>query len=335
MTLTQAATITRSSIKFSLISLVIIIALFVTYRIWLTNQLANLPPVEEQPDLKYGILQSPELPTSQVSSSNFSYSIDTVDGNLPTFEKLIKVFIMPPTFATLLAGEKSQQLAQKFNLPTTPNIISEKTYEFVGNDAKLSMDLDSGNFIYSKEASKAADLENSQDTPLNETQLTEDFKSFLNSIGMLKTDLKTGLTKVKRINENEKIIEISLWPAGIDQKAILTPNPDKALINATVKGTARNLTSYISLNYLYWAIDTGGFATYPIKSSQTALSDLKSGKGSIIIEPSKPQVSIASITLAYYQSEKYTPYLQPIYVFEGQGFLAYVPAISDEYLEIK
>jgi hypothetical protein len=37
--------------------------------------------------------------------------------------------------------------------------------------------------------------------------------------------------------------------------------------------------------------------------------------------------------LAYYDPDIYQEYLQPVYVFVGEpNFIAYVPAISNEYL---
>ena len=85
------------------------------------------------------------------------------------------------------------------------------------------------------------------------------------------------------------------------------------------------------MQFINFPIDTTTYATYPIKTAETAYNDLKTGKGIVILQPPKAQVSISSVYLGYFISDKYTPYLQPIYIFEGQNFVAYVPAISSEF----
>ena len=126
-------------------------------------------------------------------------------------------------------------------------------------------------------------------------------------------------------------VQISLWRENIDQKSIFTSDFNKALVNATISKSASDLENYYALEFTNYPIDTSTFATYSIKTAEVAYNDLKSGKGVLILQPIKPQVSISSVYLGYYLPDNYTPYLQPIYVFEGQNFVAYVPAITDEF----
>src|SRR3989344_129531 len=99
ITLTTVATITRRFILFSVIFSILAVIGFISYRIWHTNYLRSLPPVEEKPDTKFGVLPDPDFPLPKVSSSNFSYSIDTQTGNLPEFggdiAKIQRVYFMP------------------------------------------------------------------------------------------------------------------------------------------------------------------------------------------------------------------------------------------------
>src|SRR3989344_2095069 len=184
MTLTAVATFTRRFISIFVVSLILGITSFIGYRIWYANYLANLPPIEEKPDTRFGILPAPNFPISNVSSSNFSYTLDTTTGGLPQFEKLIKVFFVPYAYATLLAGEKSDELAQKFGVDTTPEILSDTQYRYKNNTRNLLVDLDTGNFKYSNEATPTAQ------TPTREedNRLIEDFKNLLNSFGLLKEE---------------------------------------------------------------------------------------------------------------------------------------------------
>lgn len=300
----------------SSITLVLGIAGFIGYKIWYNWYISTLPPVEEQPDAKFGILPALEFPTRSVSSSNFSYSLDTTTGGLPKFEKIIKVFFLPKTYATFLSAQRSQDLAEKFAIKTPPQILSETNYVYKEGEKTLEVNLDSGNFRFKKEATPSAGALDSTD------KMSADFKNVLNSLGVLKDQLKNGRTKVVGP-------QISVWPQDIDGKAIFTPEFNISLVNAQVSGSANNLENYFSLNFFFFLIDESTFATYPLKRAEEAFEDLKQGRGAVIIEPPKPQVSITSIYLGYYLPEGYTPYLQPIYVFEGPQFVAFTSATGN------
>lgn len=345
MTLSQTAILTKQFIIISTFALVLGTFSFIGYKIWYGYYLASLPPVEEKPDAKFGLLPLPDFPKSAVSSSNFSYSIDTSTGNLPKigvdkgFEKLVKVYFVTKTFATLLSAEKSQSLAEKFNIKSEPQILSETNYRFKDNEKTLTIDLDSGNFTFKNESTMS-----SKESLNDDNKLVLDFEKNLESLGVLNEDLKKGRSKVIALkNEGGRLTpaqvkteadtaQVSLWPSSIDSKPILTAQFDTSTVYAAVYKSADNLNNYFFLDYTYYPIDTSTFATYPIKNTQTAFEDLKSGKGIVLIEPTKPQVSITSIYLGYFLSENYNAYLQPIFVFEGPQFVAYVPAITAEFV---
>lgn len=328
MTLTQTAILTKQIIIISVAALVLGTTGFIGYNIWHAYYIAHLPPIEEKPDFKFGQLPPPDFPKGNVSSSNFSYSLDTTTGGLPKigvdtgFEKIIKAYFVNQTFATLLSPDKSQALAEKFNIVLLPEILSETKYRFNDQNRSLLVDLDTGNFSYSN----GATISGSQVLD-DDNKLISDFKQILSGLGILKDDLANGRSKVIKL-EN-KTAQISLWPAPFDNKPIFTPDFEKSLINATVVGSADKLDNYLSLNFTYYQIDTSTFATYLLKTPQIAFDDLKLGQGVIIVEPKNPQVSISSVSIGYYLSENYSPYLQPIYIFEGQNFVAYVRAIEN------
>lgn len=335
MTLSQTAALTRQIITLSIIALILGTISFIGYRIWYANYLASLPPVEEKPDAKFGLLPLPDFPKAQVSSSNFSYSVDTSTGNLPKvgvdpgFEKLVKVYFVTKTYASLLSAEKSQKLAEKFDIKTQPEILSETSYRFKDQTKTLTVDLNSGNFMFTQEATISG-----QEGLDDDNKLVSDFGQHLESLGVFNEDLRNGRSKIIHSSTEPVVAQVSLWPSPVDNKPILTPQFDISLINARIFKSADNLNNYLSLNFTYYPIDTSTFATYPLKTSEDAFADLKGGKGVVIIEPLKANVSITSIYLGYYLPDNYTAYLQPIYVFEGPHFVVYVPAIGNEFINL-
>src|SRR3972149_10246068 len=170
MTLTQTATLVKQVMKISIIALVLGTASFIGFKIWYAYYLAHLPPVEEKPDTKFGLLPKPDLPQGSVSTSNFSYSLDTTTGGLPKvgidpgFEKIIKVYFVTQTFASLLAPDRSRALAEKFGISTPTEILSETKYRFKNNDKNLTVDLDNGNFSYNRVTTVSAKITQDDET---------------------------------------------------------------------------------------------------------------------------------------------------------------------------
>ena len=65
-----------------------------------------------------------------------------------------------------------------------------------------------------------------------------------------------------------------------------------------------------------------------------AWEELQSGSAFVLQYPKTPIITIRNIYLAYYDSISPQTYLQPVFIFEGDdGFVAYVPAVSRDYVE--
>lgn len=347
MTLTQTAILTKQSIKFAAVAAVVVTVSFIGYKIWYSYYLSTLPPVEEKPDTKFGKLPPPNFPKTLVSSSNFSYNLDTTTGSLPKigdedFEKIIKVYFVIKPLASLLSSQRSQSLAEKFDITNAPQILSETNYSFRSGGKTLSVDLDSGNFTYINLISPPSNVQLDDDN-----KLIVDFKSILANLGVLKNELREGRSKVVLLRSSganyipttvrtEAIsAQISLWPKDLDKRSIFTSDFNKSLVNAQIFESSSNLENYLFINFTNWPVEERVFATYPTKSPDDAFNDLKGGKGAIILEPEKAEVSITSIYLGYYLSDSYTPYLQPIYIFEGPQFVAFVSAVDSSFVEAK
>lgn len=342
MTLTQTAILVKQIIAASVISIILFIAGLIGYNIWYAYYFSTLPPVEEMPDVRFGVLPAPDFPQADVSSSNFSYSLDTVTGGLPKvgtdpgFEKIAKVYFVTQTFATFLSPQRSETLAQKFGIDQTAETLSETKYRFSSENKTLTVDLNSGNFQYIKEATLSAKI-----NPEDSQKVVSDFKKILEFLGSFKEELTSGPSKViflksegefAQTEDETQAVQVSLWPSPIDKKMIFTNEFNKSYVNAVIFGSADNLDNYSLLEFTSYPVDTSTFATYPIKSVEEAFDDLKTGQGVVLISPDKPQVSITAVSLGYFLSKNYQPYLLPIFVFEGPGYVAYVSAIKDQYI---
>ncbi|OGE30821.1 hypothetical protein A2631_03995 [Candidatus Daviesbacteria bacterium RIFCSPHIGHO2_01_FULL_44_29] len=337
MTLTETARITKISILALAILVVIGISGWASFQFWYHRYYLPSRPVQvEVPEVKFGVLPRPLFPKSNVSSSNFSYSIDTETGELPTkITQLMKVYFIPQLGTTLLAPNKARILAESLNFNTNPEVVNSSTYQFKNGDGgTLLIDLNNSNFtIRYPQASSSAIL---QSVPLpDEDSLIDYFQNFLKQRGLFSNSLQKGtplVTYDKFPQKTSLVATVSIIPADLDGTRVVTPSFKNGLVQATITQNKDSL-KLLDVIFTIWEPDNQNTSTYPLKTIQTAFDELKAGKGTVIVEPPKPRVSLATVYLAYFEANEYAQYIQPVYVFEGEEFVAYVPAITDQYLE--
>lgn len=344
MTLTETATLTKRGAVGLIIAILLIIVGWLGYRHYHYNYvyLPSLIAQKPKPNVEFGILPQPGFLETDISSSNYTYSIDTPTGSLPAnFPEMVKVFFIPKSSITLLAPDKAKDLAGIFGFKNGPEIKTSVEYSFDdGGEGRFLIDLETLNFKFKKDvATVSADPLNDPQDPIlpDQTQIAQNFKRLLSDSGLLKKEFENGRTKVTYENDspqNAQTAAVTLWQDDIEKLPIVTPTFSSALIKATVTKYQSPLMRYSTLEYVYWPVDTTKFATYPIKTAEKALDDLKSNNGVVVLAPKNPSVSIAEVYIAYLLPEEYTPYLQPVYVFVGPDFAGFVPAVKGEYIKI-
>lgn len=329
MTLSQAAVVTRKGMVFLGIFLAVVLISLIGYRLWKQYELAHSKPVEEKPEMRFGTLPKIKFPPQTVSSSNFTYSLDTTTGELPEVPKLLKIYFIPLTGVSLMDADKAKKLAENLKFPDGPQILASTEYKFTDNNgSNLLINIATGNFHFQRTL-----IPNQDDPPRgsfpDKEKLISDFKDFLSSKNILYQELSSGTGNVTYSGSGEgEIAQISLWPSDIDKTKIITPQFTQGLIRASITKHSWEINKYININFTFWPVDKTTSSTYPLKTPNQAFEELKAGSGFVAVEPPQPQVSISSVYLAYYQSESYSPYLQPVYVFDGPQFITLVPAVG-------
>lgn len=333
MTLTQTAAITKRALLGFFALIFISVTAFLGYQIY--RIYFYRPPVKIiLPETSFGALPKIQFPEATSSAKVYDFHLDTETGNLPgNFPKIVKVFFVPQLGTTLLAPQKIQQLSTDLGFPNGPDITDQTQYHFTDNNGgKLTVDLNSGNFSYDRPATDSALLIT---LPMaNQDQIATDFKNYLSIKGLLKQSLvkvRSSITYNGSILTNSTQADITIWPEDLEGLPIVTPNPKKGLITATVTKAPQENYKYTKMNYTFWAPDPQNASTYPVKTVTQAFEDLKNDSGYISIPPDKNPVSITNVYLAYLETPDYSPYIQPVYVFEGPLFSAYVPAITSQY----
>ena len=348
--LSQVAGVTRQIIKYGALGIVayIILTSFLKFTVQLWKKLH--PPAPPPPTVAFGKLQAIVFPSS-VSDRKFSYRLETPNGMLPKVGDRATVYALPPKTANLLALDHAKTLAKKLGFAEEPQQISADTYRFSkALPALLTLDF---NLVYDTFTMK-------YQWPNDETILTQkQFSSeavlikqtqqILKEIGLLAPDLETGQTSVSflRASANAFIPALSLSEADFvkvdyfraspeQNTPVVTPIPPNGNITFIFSGSDAKGKQIVLFKYHYFPVDFNSQATYPLKPVATAWDQVQNGQAYVAAVSSKAAdtIVIRRIYLGLYDSDQFQPYLQPVYVFQGdEDFVAYVPAVNSQWIK--
>jgi len=350
--LTQTAYWTRRLLKIGAFLLIAIIFLRFSIRIFSSVWRKLNPPPPPPPTVSFGKLPAIKFLEKSESSLKLNYRLETIQGGLPKLsDEIAKVFFIPKEGPNLLSLQRATQEAKKLGFNSEPQQINETIYRW-NNGATpitiLDININTGNFHLLYAYENDAEVINSQDLPANQ-QAAQEAKNFLDSQGLLTPDLATGsaefvylkysppnnLSPATSLSEAD-FVRANLFRTDLDGLKILPPNPKNSLVSFLFSGIRTLGRRIVEINYSYYPIERETFATYPLKSAQTAWQEMQGGKGYIanLGENQSGNIVIRNVSLAYYDADQPQNFLQPIYVFEGDNnFIGFVPAVSPQWME--
>lgn len=306
------------------------------------------PAPTPAPTVKYGILSAIPFPKSS-GDIKLNYTLETAEGGLPTkLPTQAKVYFMPKTSANLLSLDMATSKAEALDFDSNMEQVSDTVYKFKSPDFPSTLQIN----IVSETFSISYDLA-SDNSPINLKPPIADvaisnFKSYLSGAGMLPDDLN-GATSHDFLKVSEgrlvsalslseaNFIKINLFRKDYDGLPSMTANPNQANVWAIISGASNQGQNIIAAEYHYHPIDETEYSTYPIKTPETAFSELQNGQAYIAnlgLNDNGGTLKIRRVYLAYFDPGESSEYFQPIYVFEGDnGFISYVPAVSADYYQ--
>ncbi len=349
--LTETAFYARKTINWSIIAVIGYIFLRIFWGVFLSVYLAVFPPKAPPPNHAFGRLPPIRFPAPVASpSGTLVYRLETIEGTVPTASASAYVYFMPKLGSNLLALSKAQTFAKRLGLEITP-IPDEKNknvYRF--DDATLQLrhlwyDIVSNNFIlkYSFENDAGLFLERNQPTA---QAAQSEARTMLQTYGLFPSDFTGGQINIQFYKATESTlslvaslsqadaVRVNFYRPNIADTPVISSVPGEAPISLLFSGSKNTKKRLIQFMYTYWPVDYQTWATYGIKPSSQAWTELQNGNGYIVRYPKNMVATVRSVYLAYYDSIAPQTYLQPLFVFEGDdGFLAYVPAILAEWVE--
>ena len=352
-TLTQATYYGRLFVKFGSIALVVMIVgrMFLTAAIayWKATHPEPPPP----PTAGFGKLPALRFPEVLDEDKPTSYTLELADGQFEDFGDRAKVFLVPKAVPNLLADQKVKELAARYEFDSEPQVLDVRTYRWTKSqpmEMSLQMDLQNTTFSLKSNYLSRPDL-------LLNNQLPEDFeavntvKTILSGAEMLPLDVATASGKVSfwkalggELKEAVSLSDADFLRVDLDRNPIdqtpfdgiipmFSPEGSRGAISAIVSGATSANSGIVELEYHYFPVDYAQMETYPLRTPEQAWAILQAGEGAVIQPSEQPEVIIRGVSLGYYDDWEEQEYLQPIYVFVGDGgFIGYVSAVDPRFI---
>lgn len=348
--LTETAYYTRRAINWSIIGVVGYVLLRLFWGLLLTLYITVFPPNAPPPNHAFGTLPVLKFPASAASpSGQLIFQLQTIEGSVPIASVSANVYFMPKTGSNLLALSTAQNFAKRLGFDPAPinDPTNNNVYRF--DDASTPLrhlwyDVVSANFIQRYDFQQDAGLFLNNNVPTAATAKAE-AKNLLQTYGLYPEDFAGGDITITfyKVNENSLVpvpnqsqadaVRVDFYRPHVASTPIVT-GLSGGPITIIFSGSQNSKKRVLQFTYTYWPIDYQTNATYALKTSTQAWQELQSGGGYILQYPKGSLITIRNVFLAYYDSLDPQTYLQPVFVFEGDdGFMAYVPAVSPEYVD--
>lgn len=350
MSLTQLSQYIRKYYPYAILAVLLFLIIF--YGVQLTIAVINSR--KESPlflNTIFNQIKRPYLSEASASGS-LKYTLDTVDGKPIVATKSAQVLFLPQAETKFGYREKLYLIAKSlgFNTEASGYRLIGSQATFTEPNQKLIIDIRNFNFDYeySFETDKTV-FENVR-TP-NQEESIEKAVEFLQAAGRYPQELSQGKTNVifwkydpndssMRHLENNigaNLVEVDFYRPDVSTSANSIPVVSPKYFNSQnyVLMMFKNDGSYKVLRSQVKFYDRSPeqIGVYPLRSGEQAYQDLQKGKGFVVSQPQTTNITIRKMFLGYFDPDVYQEYLQPVYVFVGDGdFVGYVPAVSNEYL---
>jgi hypothetical protein len=298
------------------------------------------------------------FPKNKVAAQH-EYVIDTITGRLPVFlneEKKprdrMNVYQIQNSDLTLLDLQNTTNKVQTAGFIGTGRQLQGNTYRWVNKDLlvkTIDIDIVSKNFKITSPYLTNSTVLKATNLP-DQSVAKETTSRLLSRVTIFPADIDRTKTKTQLLDiENGKLVAVEKLPSAkiirVDyyQKAINTfpmyyPDTPNSSLHFFVASSESFDPAIVSANFFYQKI-TEISATYPLKPVSLAFDELQKGNAYISADYTREKtIKIKDVLLGYFVQDTTQNYLMPVYVFKGglnDEFYAFVPAVSDQWIESK
>jgi hypothetical protein len=345
--LTVTARITRQSI---VVGVILVFLIAIGTALWSIAPISQPIPVvvpTPMPESRFGLLPPLELPASTEFPTSFK--LETISGGPPVSTSSAFVYFVPQKTPHLFSRRNAEALAESLTFTDKPKDINETTLAYTNDDKDtLVIDITSKNFTLKrtlKTKSKTDTDNDSESINLSlppESTLKQIAQSFFT--GLVDWDQNLTLSHVSYFKQVEDKLNQELTAANatharvdflqqsIGRLPVITTQQNKSDIYVVFNTFGNTIDEVLEASYQSFPYDLINPSSYPTISGNTAWELLQTGKGYIISSKTNT-ATVREGHMAYFQELGYHPYLQPVYVFEGDNdFIGVVPAIDPMWI---
>lgn len=350
MSLTDVSYYVRKYMPFAIIGILGVFIFFYMIRLLL---LIGSTPQQAQVYLDpiFQKIKAPVYREASPSAYPQQFSLDTIEGKPVTATDSAQVFYLPAATTNLGFRDKIYLMAKAFGFSSdTKHVLNGTDATFADGKQTLSIDVTNFNFTYRYEASLEASMFSSLGQVPTETQAAQRASDFLTAIDRYPQELSQGKTQIiyfayapqnnsLRVVDTPQmanVVEVDFYRPDVNDSGngtIVSPLYFNSQ-NFVVLTVNNDQTHVIKAQVRFFEKSNDQVGVYPIRTGDDAWNQLKGGKAHIVfMAQNQNAVTIKKMYMAYMDPDIYQSYLQPVYVFMGtEGFVAYVPAVSDAYL---
>lgn len=358
MGLFELSDFVRKIIAGIFILILAIILLWILWPVLRSTLNVVLPTQTEVPKTSFGRLNPPDLPNTNVDLSKTTFNLDLEGGKSPEVPLELSVYPITNPTSNDSNLENAKEIAKKYDLIESPKKLSSGSYLWTDVNIparSLKINIITGEYTYTFDSTKDTSILNGK-FEITESELIDRAKNFLNEVDSFPQDFEGGKTKVNLFKQKGKkrvkvssltqanAVEVLFFRKPLEDKyELVGSNLNSSLIKIVLSPNSSRLNGVLDVRFVNWSINFGGASLYPLKSADTALGDFQKGKASFVIGAKKSftSINVADVSIAYFETRSFQPYLQPIFVFKGTGitqgksvgFIAYLPAVNDEFIE--
>lgn len=332
----------------------------------------------DPPNTAFGQLDQLEFVQKELQTPAQRYVLNTKNGALPDdFPVKMQVYKIKRPAQSYLSSEKAIADADLLGYQEKDLIsdLKSNVYKWRNSQTGGTLEINKDTGVIKLETKLNSTLDKKLTKDLSESLAEKRAKDMFGTLERFSAQYDKGTSSVtlgkfsgNRVNQaitkiDGQVAQVSFYryiqPAGNKKYKVVGPDPYKGLLYAVVgNGAKKNPLGFLSLEAYYKEITLDSDATYPIIEVQTAWEAVRAGRGVIAgIKPANQSpfetyspvpidtILINNVSLSYYESTRYQPYLQPIFVFEGKygaktssgatnngDIIIYFPAVSGEYV---
>ncbi|MBI4130713.1 hypothetical protein HY468_05320, partial [Candidatus Roizmanbacteria bacterium] len=303
----------------------------------------TIPKPTPAPSFEFGRIPPIHFPPGKTYPSTFE--LQTIAGRPPEGTPSSELFFIPSKTPTLFSRRNAADFAEQLGFTGQPTTISDTLYHYTdeATNSTFTLDITNQNFLMKRNYLDPSMFEEKiNPTQQNIKQLAV---SYFQSLKVWDTALSeskityltlegTTLTPTSKL-ENAQVYRIDFFRGPIEGYPVVTSLFHTSPIYLIFAANTSRIQNILEASFQNFPPLLGDSATYPTISGQAAWEQLQNGKGYIAVPlQTGTQAVIRTVYLAYFQEDQYHPYLQLVWVFEGDhGFVGMVPALDPVWIE--